>query len=412
MEETNFDIIQEKIDGLELLLSVYDKGDSKYIEIEQIIVGLSELQELYQVKEAVYYPKVITDGVKYEFLTKPSERYNVEELRFLYKLLETMVEDKQFKRLSAKELKTKLDLILIELSNIRELVNDYSKEIIYAMLWYNISIGLKSLKINFADYYKLINVELSMKDLIIEFNRMPFKNKKNAPIKNRGNFLKNKEEIKLVNSFTSNDDLRPQMTMINIQDDYAVSTDAHILVGLYDKKIGDKEVNYSASNGVLKTDKTINNYPKWKSIVPLPHQFPYKISIDLNATSQYLNKLIEYDVLNPTTYSLPIEIDNNKIFEVNAKFINKVINYFIKLGYKKVYMNYNAIEGKPILFTTIETANVLSIKQDFAILMPIMSGYNNGISLNYVTNEKFKIGGKIKNKQSSIDMMLQERRGI
>ncbi len=411
MEETNYISIQEEIDGLELLLSVYDKSDSKYIDIEETINGLTELQELYKTEELVYKPKIVTDGDSYKYLTKPSERYNVEELKFLYKLLETMVEDKQFKRLSAKELKTKLGLIYFEITELKQSINKYGNEISYALLWYNTSIGLKSLKYNIPIYTEY-DSNISLDDFLIEFNRMPFEQKKVITIKRRGNFLTNKDEIKLVKSFAGKDDLRPAMKMINTQDDYAVSTDANTLVGLYDKNIGEKEVNYDLINGTLRKNEQINVYPKWKNIIPLPHQLTNKISIDLVATHQYLKKCIEYEVINTISYTLPIKIDGDKIFEVNGRFMISVITYFIKLGFKEVYMNFSELKSKPILFTTNENTDVLSIKQDFAILMPLMYQDDNSISLDYISNKQFEIGGKIKNKKSSVDLILQERRGI
>jgi hypothetical protein len=44
--------------------------------------------------------------------------------------------------------------------------------------------------------------------------------------------------------------------------------------------------------------------------------------------------------------------------------------------------------------------------------MPLKYQDDNSISLDYISNKQFEIGGKIKNKKSSVDLILQERRGI
>ena len=103
--------IQEEIDGLELLLSVYDESDSKYIDIEETINGLAELQEIYKVEPITYAPKIVTDGETYSYLTPPSEKYKAKELASFYKVIEDSVEAKRNKRFNTKELKTRLDLI-------------------------------------------------------------------------------------------------------------------------------------------------------------------------------------------------------------------------------------------------------------------------------------------------------------
>ena len=51
MEETNFSSIQEKIDGLESLLSLYDESDYKYIDIEEKIIALQEMLGTNQFKK-------------------------------------------------------------------------------------------------------------------------------------------------------------------------------------------------------------------------------------------------------------------------------------------------------------------------------------------------------------------------
>ncbi|MEN8882704.1 MAG: hypothetical protein ABF244_00525 [Flavobacteriaceae bacterium] len=413
MEETNFSSIQEKIDGLELLLSVYDESDSKYIEIEEKIDALQELQELYKGKEQVYEPKVITDGEVYDYLTKPSEKYKAKELSYFYKVIENIVKNKVEKINSANELKTKLDLIDIELIELKSKVNEFSTEIAYGLLWYNKSIGLKSLKYDISEYNELMQSKLSMDNFVIEFNRMPFSAKKNTPIKKRGSFLTNKDEIKLVKSIAGKDDLRPAMKLINVQDNYAVSTDAHTLVGLYDKSLTNDEKNYDVIDGKVFEYSDLIVYPKWKNIIPLPNQLPNRIKIDTIQLSNYLSKILDYNVLYETTYAIHLRINNEFVREYNAKFLKNTIDYFIKLGYKNVFYNYNDKPSEPTLFTTSEeSVDVLNIKQDFAILMPLMYIEYNKMYINLEPNDNFERGGTTKNEMDSVDMMLRERRGI
>lgn len=413
MEETNFSSIQEKIDGLELLLSVYDESDSKYIEIKEKIDALQELQELYKGKEAVYEQNFVTDIEVYDYLTKPSEKYKAKELSSFYKVIENIVSDKIEKRNSAKELKTRLDLIDIELIELKSKVNEFSTEIAYGLFWYNKSIGLKSLKYDISEYTELYNSEKSFQDFVVEFNRMPYSSKKITPIKKRGSFLTNKDEIKLVKSYASKDDLRPSTQLINVQDNYAVSTDANTLVGLYDKSLTNDEKNYDVIDGKAVEDKSINVYPKWKQIIPLPNQLPNRIKIDTIQLSNYLSKILEYNVVNETTYAVELRINNIAVKQYNAKFLKNTIDYFIKLGYKNVFYNYNDEPSQPTLFTTREeSVDVLYNKQDFAILMPLVFADFNKMYINLESNDNFEKGGITNNEMDSVDMMLRERRGI
>ena len=413
MEETNFSSIQEKIDGLELLLSVYDKSDSKYIEIEEKIDALQELQELYKGTEAVYEQNFVTDIEVYDYLTKPSEKYKAKELSSFYKVIENIVSDKIEKRKSATELKTRLDLIDIELIELKSKVNEFSTEIAYGLFWYNKSIGLKSLKYDISEYTELYNSEKSFQDFVVEFNHMPFSAKKITPIKKRGSFLTNKDEIKLVKSYASKDDLRPQMKLINVQDNYAVTTDAHRLVGLYDTSLSNEEKNYEVIDGKVFEYNDLIVYPKWKQIIPLPHQLPNRIKIDTIQLSNYLSKTLEYNVLNKYTYAIELRINNIAVRRYNAKFLKNTIDYFIKLGYKNVFYNYNDEPSKPTLFTTREeSVDVLYDKQDFAILMPLMYSEYNEMYINLEPNDNFERGGVTNNEMDSVDMMLRERRGI
>ncbi len=408
MEETNFSSIQEEIDGLELLLSVYDESDSKYIDIEETINGLTELQEIYKVEPITYAPKIVTDGETYSYLTPPSEKYKAKELASFYNVIEDSVEAKRNKRFNTKELKKRLDLIDFELNELKSNSNELSKEVSYGLLWYNASIGLKSLKYDISLYLEY-NSNISLDDFLIEFNRMPFEQKKVITIKRRGNFLTNKDEIKLVKSFASKDELRYSMSLINIQDNYAVSTDAFILVGLYDKSLSENEKNYNLADGKLIED-TESKFPNWKLVIPQPRQLTNQIKVDVDSLNYYLSKIIDYGSL--AIYDgIDIRFENNTIFNVNLSLFKKTIDYFIKLGYKSIYLNFSDDTNKAIIMTTKEDSDVIYFKQDFALLMP-MAYIQSKMYINLDSKEKFEKGGIMENNISSFDKMLQKRRGI
>tara|TARA_B110000114_G_scaffold69323_1_gene73504 strand:- start:7932 stop:10172 length:2241 start_codon:yes stop_codon:yes gene_type:complete len=326
-------------------------------------------------------------------LLTPSEKFKGKKNMPVeaFEIAENIVEMRKAK---AKKSETmKLQDSLSEILRSEKNFKDWHEPLAYTVLWLNFNMPMTY---GFAilteqSTYGLGLIEAYKK----EFKNFPDVSKKVVKIKT-GNFTSNIIEQKLSKDFAGNDDLRPNMKYTYIDDGYALSTDAHKLLGIYDKSLLGKEEFFGDKDELWRLGK-MAKYPNWRQVVPTPNQFKTK-KINAQLLYNFLLKLIKYKATSGYSYGMVIKIDNETTLGFNTRFLIESLATSMKFG-DDVYIHYSeGLKGKPVLFTNIKDWDLGKPNSTFVLTMPIMVDDRSNLAyLIYDLNtESYEKGGEVK----------------
>ena len=319
-------------------------------------------------------------------LIPPSEKYKGKK-NMPVKAFEVAEEMVAMKKAKAKisSIRSKTNLLDIELRDNKD-VKEWHEPLAYTVLWYNANMPLNlAFEILGRQEYYGEGVIKAFKE---EFKKAPDVTKRVSKVKT-GNFISNSAEQKLSKSFASKDPLRPQMRHTYIDNGYAVSTNAHILLGIYDKSLKGKEE-------FLTDPKTTSSYPKWRGVVPNTYSTTTK-KINAQRLYDFLLKANKYNAYDPTTKGIVVKINDDNNFGFNIDYITQSLKAIMSLG-DDVYIHYqDLMTRKAIIFTNIENWDLDKENSSFALTMPIMVDrtYSDYIFYDLDGDTVFAKGGEI-----------------
>lgn len=319
-------------------------------------------------------------------LIPPSEKYKGKK-NMPVKAFEVAEEMVAMKKAKAKisSIRSKTNLLDKELTQNKDF-KEWHEPLAYTVLWYNANMPLNlAFEILGRQEYYGEGVINAYKE---EFKKAPDVTGRVSKIKT-GNFMSNSAEQKLSKSFASKDTLRPQLMHTYIDNGYAVSTNAHILLGIYDKSLKGKEE-------FLTDPKTTSSYPKWRGVVPNTYSTTTK-KINAQRLYDFLLKAKKYNAYDPTVKGIVIKINDDNNFGFNIDYITQSLKAIMSLG-KDVYVHYqDTITNRAIIFTNIENWDLDKENSSFALTMPIMVDrtYSDYISYDLDGDTVFAKGGEI-----------------
>jgi len=214
----------------------------------------------------------------------------------------------------------------------------------------------------------------------------------------------NKDLEKIFKNIVGTDDLRPILTGINYEGDFATGTDAHKLLHLEGKRIGnfkdgvyklitkvEKDYLKSGLDASLTFDKFYQikdraeiegKYPNYVAVVP--KYYVHEKTFDLHYLNDVVKTIYQNKLANPTTNQVVFEFntkDGIYSIGVNAEFLSDVCESLIMAGENLVNFYFNepskaiVILSKDKKFPTEKNAQDFFTNNTFCIIMPVMIGY-------------------------------------
>jgi hypothetical protein len=205
---------------------------------------------------------------------------------------------------------------------------------------------------------------------------------------NTGNFISNKAEQDLVKGFAGKDVYRPQLREIYLDDGYAVATNAHILLAIYDKKLLGKDKYFDAS-------KNNTPYPKWRGVVPTHSLTTQKINA--KELLDFTNKVIKYGATNPTTKGVILKLGDNN-YGFNISLLSQCLKAMMQLGKDDIYVHFtDGSTNRAVILTHIENWDLNKPDSTFALIMPIrvMDTFKDYLNYDVNDNTFFAKGGEL-----------------
>ncbi len=325
-------------------------------------------------------------------LLTPSEKFKGKKNMPVeaFEIAENIVEMRKAKAKKSEIMK--LQDSLSEILRSEKNFKDWHEPLAYTVLWLNFNMPMTY---GFAilteqSTYGLGLIEAYKK----EFKNFPDVSKKVVKIKT-GNFTSNIIEQKLSKDFAGKDDLRPNMKFTYIDDGYAVSTDAHKLLGIYDKSLLGKEEFFGDKDELWKLGK-MAKYPKWRQVVPNKYVLKTK-KINAQLLYNFLLKSIKYKATSGYSYGIVIKINEETSIGFNARFLIESLGAIMKFG-DNVYLHYiEDAKQKPVVFSNIEDWDIGKPDSTFVLLMPIMvyDRSNEAYLIYDLNTESYEKGGGV-----------------
>ena len=210
---------------------------------------------------------------------------------------------------------------------------------------------------------------------------------------------KNKDLEKIFKNIVSDDDLRPTMTGLNFEGNFVTGTDAHKLLHLEGKRVGDfKDGIYKLISRVEKSyaksglDATLTfdeyyktfseidgKYPNYIQVVP--KFYSYEKQFDLHYLNDVLKTIYKNKLTNPTTNNVVFEFDTEDgVFRIgfNAEFLSDVCESLIMAGENLVDFYFTTPSRAIVIlsqdkkFPTEKNADTFFKNNTFCIVMPVM----------------------------------------
>ena len=379
---TNDGSIEKHSNGIWVLSKVLKETPKKAIKKS---TPKKEIKKTTTNKKSVSKAKIGT-------LLTPSEKFKGKKNMPVkaFEDAENMVEMKKAKVKKSEIMKLQDSLFKILQSE--KYSEDSHEPLAYTVLWLNFNMPMSY---GFAilteqDIYGLGLIEAYKK----EFKNFPDVSKKVRKIKT-GNFTSNLIEQKLSKDFAGNDDLRPNMKFTYIDDGYAVSTDAHKLLAIYDKSLLGKEEFFGGKDELWKLGK-MAKYPKWRQVVPNKYVLKTK-KINAQLLYNFLLKAIKYKATSGYSYGIIIKINEETSIGFNARLLIESLGTSMKFG-DNVYLHYiEDAKQKAVVFSNIEDWDLGKPDSTFVLLMPIMvDNRSNEAYLIYDLNtESYEKGGGV-----------------
>ena len=379
---TNDGSIEKHSNGIWVLSKVLKETPKKAIKKS---TPKKEIKKTTTNKKSVSKAKIGT-------LLTPSEKFKGKKNMPVkaFEDAENMVEMKKAKVKKSEIMKLQDSLFKILQSE--KYSEDSHEPLAYTVLWLNFNMPMSYgfAILNEQDIYGLGLIEAYKK----EFKNFPDVSKKVIKIKT-GNFTSNLIEQKLSKDFAGNDDLRPNMKFTYIDDGYAVSTDAHKLLAIYDKSLLGKEEFFGGKDELWKLGK-MAKYPKWRQVIPNKYVLKTK-KINAQLLYNFLLKAIKYKATSGYSYGIIIKINEETSIGFNARLLIESLGTSMKFG-DNVYLHYiEDAKQKAVVFSNIEDWDLGKPDSTFVLLMPIMVYDNsNEAHLIYDLNtESYEKGGGV-----------------
>jgi hypothetical protein len=213
---------------------------------------------------------------------------------------------------------------------------------------------------------------------------------------------KNKDLEKIFKNIVSDDDLRPTMTGLNFEGNFVTGTDAHKLLHLEGKRVGDfkdgiyklisrVEKSYAKSGltATLRYDEYYKStfgaeidgkYPNYIQVVP--KFYSYEKQFDLHYLNDVLKTIYKNKLTNPTTNNVVFEFDTEDgVFRIgfNAEFLSDVCESLIMAGENLVDFYFTTPSRAIVIlsqdkkFPTEKNADTFFKNNTFCIVMPVMT---------------------------------------
>ena len=334
-------------------------------------------------------------------LIPPSEKYKGKK-NMPVKAFEVAEEMVAMKKAKAKisSIRSKTMLLDIELRENKDF-KEWHEPLAYTVLWYNANMPLNlAFEILGRQEYYGEGVIKAFKE---EFKKAPDVTGRVSKIKT-GNFMSNSAEQKLSKSFAGLDDLRPTLSKIYIDNGYAVSTDAFVMLGIYDKTLLGKEEYFDTKYDL--------KYPNWRGVLPNTYTTTTK-KINAQRLYDFLIKAKKYNAYDPTVKGIVIKINDDNNFGFNINFITQSLKAIMSLG-EDVYVHYqDMITNRAIIFTNIENWDLDKENSSFALTMPIMVDrtYSDYISYDLDGDTVFAKGGKVSDFDKLANKVAKQYKG-
>ena len=215
---------------------------------------------------------------------------------------------------------------------------------------------------------------------------------------------KNKDLEKIFKNIVGTDELRPIMTGINYEGNFATGTDAHKLLHLEGKRVGDfndgvykliskveKDYLKSGLDASFTFDEYYKStfgaeiegkYPNYIAVVP--KFYIHKKTFDLHYLNDVVKTIYKNKLANTITNQVVFEFNTKDgIYRigVNAEFLSDVCESLIMAGENLVNFYFNepskaiVIFSKNKEFPTEKNAQDFFMRNTFCITMPVMIGY-------------------------------------
>ena len=334
-------------------------------------------------------------------LIPPSEKYKGKK-NMPVKAFEVAEEMVSMKKAKAKisSIRSKTMLLDLELRDNKD-VKMWYEPLAYTIIWYNANMPLNlAFEILGQQEYYGEGIINAFKE---EFRKAPDVTKRVSKIKT-GNFMSNSAEQKISKSFAGLDDLRPTLSKIYIDNGYAVSTNAHIMLAIYDKSLLGKEEYFDT--------KYEYKYPNWRGVVPNTYSTTTK-KINAQRLYDFLLKAKKYNAYDPTVKGIVIKINDDNNFGFNINYITQSLKAIMSLG-EDVYVHYqDMITNRAVIFTNIENWNLDKENSSFALTMPIMVDrtYRDYISYDLDGDTVFAKGGKVSDFDKLANKVAKQYKG-
>ena len=210
-------------------------------------------------------------------------------------------------------------------------------------------------------------------------------------IKVDGPYSQNEKIMKMLGTFSANEAfLRPALSFVRIQEGELISTNAHIMIRLYDNSVEGKNEFICASNACKKVSeserKELSN-PGYKQVLNSASvDFSEKYNLGelyealMGAREEVYSKL---EKRSKNTYVvIDLELKNNSL-SFDSMLLLTSVKAAIELGWKNAYISYQESKSKAIYITedklTTNSSYAVLDGKDVILIMPIATsaGFEN-----------------------------------
>ena len=143
----------------------------------------------------------------------------------------------------------------------------------------------------------------------------------------------------IISPFLAKDELRPNLTGINFDENGITASNAFILITLpypNEKYNGVYDINKAKKQKSSELLLINENYPKYQNIIPYYENAGTPYLIDVYKLLQYTKTAINY--ANKTTKAISFKFGDNEAIGINGSLLLEVLTTTLKLGHEKIYI--------------------------------------------------------------------------
>jgi hypothetical protein len=207
--------------------------------------------------------------------------------------------------------------------------------------------------------------------------------------------IENEEFEYIFEPFTVDDDFRPAMSGVNVDNNCIVATNAHIVITYPNNgKIENGIYNFKEKKGKKKYTKIDEIYPRYESILPSKTTLQYRITILPLRT--YLQVLISGEYSNAAFPNVNLKVDGleDDIFAINANYLCLALDTFVSFGYEYIWFGFN--KNTSVIIISTDEYNVTNpltaiFSDPLCMVMPVFNNFSGefgSIEVDYKTECK------------------------